>query len=230
MKTYRELYFRGNEEQLKSFVDDFKEYSKGNWKTEKTSEQWNDYLFIDYLGNDVEKARVSIFTRDTFSTGVLKVGNIIPLQKNELSIEEYNDVLMKFYNEVIKPYKEKGTELDIPQPSDDIFDPLTVVTDTALKKLRSFCFGANKSTGSSHPSDRERWFDFICQTVDDNSMFDYSTLSEFLQDESYWGKKDANFIGVMGNFAWDREKAEELAFEYENACEILQYYKKSRGL
>ena len=98
-----------------------------------------------------------------------------------------------------------------------------------IDKLKAFCNGANKSTGSSHPCDQERWFDFICQTVDDGMMFDYSTLADFLQDESYWGKKDPGFLGVMGSFAWDEEHAYQLAAEYENACILLQYYKKTRG-
>ena len=89
---------------------------------------------------------------------------------------------------------------------------------------------ANKSTGSSHPFDQERWFDFICQTVDDDRIFDYTTLANFLQDETYWGKKSEEFIGVIGEFSWDEEHAYELASEYERACEILQYYKKTRGM
>lgn len=55
-----------------------------------------------------------------------------------------------------------------------------------------------RTTGSSHPCDEERWFDFICQTVDDGRVFDYDTLSKFLQDEEYWGKKEKGFLGVIG--------------------------------
>lgn len=79
-------------------------------------------------------------------------------------------------------------ELNISQPSNDIFEPTTIISKVALEKLKVFCILANKSTGSSRPSDRERWFDFICQTVDDGKMFKYSTLANFLQDEKYWGK------------------------------------------
>ena len=104
MKTYRELYFRGTEEQLKKFVKYFKEYSEGDWSVERQTERWKDYLFIDYIGDEVEKARVSIFTGDRLESGELKVGNIVPLEKSQLTIDEYNSVLMKFYNDVIKPF------------------------------------------------------------------------------------------------------------------------------
>lgn len=230
MKTFRELYFRGTQRQLSEFVEHFRDYAGECWKSEKLTDRWKDYLFIDYLGELVDKARVSIFIGDRIETGELKVGNIVPLEKNQLSVEEYNAVLMQFYDDVILPFLESGTELIILQPSDDKFDPTSVISPTALKKLELFCSAANKSTGSSHPFDQERWFDFICQTVDDGQMFDCSTLESFLQDKSYWGEKADDFIGVMGDYAWDEEHAYELASEYENACEILCYYKKLRGI
>lgn len=230
MKTFRELYFRGSPEQLSEFVEKFRKYEEGDWKVEKQSEQWKEYLFFDYLGISADKARVSIFVGDRIKTGEIKVGNIVPLEKNQLTIEEYNAVLMKFYNDVIVPFKEKGAKIAITQPSDDIFDPTSIISKTALEKLKIFSSAANKSTGSSHPCDQERWFDFICQTVDDDRMFDSTTLANFLQDKAYWGEQAEDFIGVMGDFAWDEEHAYELASEYESACNILQYYKKTRGI
>lgn len=230
MKTYRELYFKGTTKQLSEFVDQIGNYAVGDWKLRKQSERWKDYLCFDYLGNHVDKASVSIYVGDELAKGELRVGNIVPIEKNQLSVDEYNAVLLQFYDDVIKQFKESGTELKISQPSDDIFDPTTVISEVSLKKLKLFCSAANKSTGSSHPCDQERWFDFICQTVDDGKMFDYSTLANFLQDEAYWGKKPDDFIGVMGSYAWDEEHAYELASEYDNLCEILLYYKKTRGI
>ncbi|MRZ79045.1 hypothetical protein GKD14_16340 [Paeniclostridium sordellii] len=215
MKTYRELYFKGTQRQLSEFVEQIGAYATGNWSLRERSGRWKEYLFFDYKGDEVDKACVSIYVGNDISKGELYVGNIIPMEKSELSIDEYNAILLKFYNDVIKPYKERGTELNISQPTSDIFNPMSVISENALKKLKLFCNAANKSTGSSHPCDRERWFDFICQTVDDDKIFDYSTLVELLQDESY---------------AWDEKQAYKLAEEYVNACEILQYYKRERGV
>lgn len=230
MKTYRELYFEGSLELLTKFTEEINKFVVGDWEQVNKTERWKDYLFFDYNGDDVDRARVSIYIGDNIYKGKLKVGNIIPLDKNQLSVDEYNAILVKFYNDVIKPYKESGAPISISQPTDDVFNPTSVITEKALEKLKSFCRAANKSTGSSHPCDRERWFDFICQTVDDDKMFDASTLATFLQDETYWGKKPQDFMGVMGNYAWDEEKAYELAYEYESLCEIIQYYKKTRGV
>lgn len=230
MKIYRELYFRGSSQQLSDFAEKIGEYAVGDWTLRERSGQWKEYLFFDYNGEEVDKSVVSIYLGDEINKNELYVGNIIPAMKSELSIDEYNDILLKFYDDVIRPYKENGTELNISNPTDDEFNPTSVISETALKKLKSFCNAANKSTGSSHPCDRKRWFDFICQTVDDGKLFDYSILASFLQDENYWGKKPEGFIGVIGHHAWDEEKAHELASEYENLCEVLQYYKEKRGI
>lgn len=232
MKTYRELYFKGMPQNLSEFVKEIKKYAVGDWKVEKTSDRWKDYLFIGYSGDIVDKARISIYIGDIATDDQINVGNIIPLEKNELTIDEYNAVLTKFYEDVVKPYEKANANigLEIIYQNNDDFEATSVISEEALKKLKLFCNAANKSTGSSHPCDRERWFDFICQTVDDGRMFDSTTLADFLQDEGYWGKKPDGFIGVMGSYAWDEEHAYELASEYESLCEFLQYYKNQRGI
>lgn len=230
MKTYRELYFKGTPTQLCNFIEDIKKFAVGNWRVEKQTSRWKDYLFIDYIGEEVDKARVSIYIANIEKDNEIKVGNIIPLEKNQLNVEEYNSVLIKFYSDVIKPYKENGTEIEILKPSNDEFEPLTVISEEALRKLKAFCGSANKSTGSSHPCDKERWYEFICQTVEDRRIFDATTLANFLQDENYWNKKSKDNIGAIGDFAWSEEKAYELALEYESLCGILEYYKNERGI
>lgn len=230
MKTYRELYFRGTLQQLTVFTDQIGNFATGDWEIKPRSDRWKDYLFFEYHGSIVDKANVSIYVGDRLIKGELSVGNIVPIEKSQLSVDEYNAVLMRFYEDVIVPYKEHGTDVNISQPSDDIFNPTSVISEVALEKLKLFCNAANKSTGSSHPCDRERWFDFVCQTVDDDRMFDYSVLSNFLQDENYWGKKPDEYIGVMGDYAWSEDQASELASEYDSMCEILKYYKKTRGI
>jgi len=140
----------------------------------------------------------------------------VPLIKDQLSIEEYNFVLDLFFDEVVSPNIGKMIGLNVVGPESDVFDPLKYISVEALRKLELFCDLANKTTGSSHPNDEERWFDFICQTVDDNRTFDYDTLYRFLMDEDFWGRRNPNFLGAMGKFAWNQELAGELAEEYEN--------------
>lgn len=222
MHIYKELSFVGD----KRTFDGFKKIAPwGDWKY-STSDRMKDYITFDYLGNKVEQAEVSIYYgSETWRQGYVKIGNIVPLQKSQLSIEEYNAVLDLFYVEIIVPNQSKLEGLEIVGPESDMFDPLKYITKEALKKLERFCYGANKTIGSSHPNDEERWFDFICQTVDDGQTFDFDTIYRFLMDEDYWGEKDSGFIGAMGHFAWDEEHAAELAMEYDNYVRILKFYK-----
>lgn len=229
MYVYKELNFVGNKEALDELSREIYNVFPLNWVKSEDNELSKKYILADYIGNAVPKAEVAIYYDDNiWREGYIKVNNIIPLQKNELSIEEYNKILDLFYKDIVEPYCKKHTNIKIEGPTSDKFDPLNYISQEALDKLILFCDSANKSTGSSHPCDQERWFDFICQTVDDGMMFDYDTLFEFLIDESYWGKKESGFLGVMGHFAWDEEMAERLASEYDRYVEIVKYYKNTR--
>ncbi len=223
LNTFRELYFRGSEHELKKFVSEIGKYVSGDWRFKISSIFSENYLSFDYIGGNVDNASVSIHLgEDEFKKGELMVGNIVPLTKSELNIDEYNKVLMQFYCDIIKPFKQCNSYIKISEPTDDIFDPLTVLSKEALKKLESFCHSANKATGSSHPCDRDRWFEFVCQTVDDNMAIGYDELARFLQDENYWGK-------TTEYGAWDKEQAYQLALEYELLFGAIEYYKKTRG-
>ena len=225
MKNYRELYFKGTPNQLLHFVERIKDYISNDWDMRIETLSGTKYLSFFYYGRKFPRAVVSIcIDQNYIDNGMIKVGNIVPLDINQLTLEEYNNILLCFYDEIIKPYKERGTDIKIEGPTDDVFDPLNVISEKALRKLHSFCNLANKSTGSSHPCDKERWHDFICQTVEDGRMFDFDTLAHFLQDEIYWGAKNQT-LGCIGKFAWSETKAYELAEEYETACDLLLYYR-----
>lgn len=229
MQVYKELSFIGKKTGLDNLAKDIYQVFPENWIKPRNNQMLKDYILADYVGNQAPHAEVSIYYgKDTWRDGYVKVCNIVPLQKNQLTIDEYNQLLDLFYNDVAKAYGDIHEDIKVVGPSSDRFNPIDCISEEALKKLTLFCNSANKSTGSSHPSDEERWFDFICQTVDDGRIFDYDTLLEFLQDEEYWGKKEKGFLGVIGQFAWDEENAEKLASEYEDYVRILQYYKNTR--
>lgn len=229
MKTYSELCFYGTSDQILSFKKDIKQFVTEDWNYNIDKNTIAEYLTFTYTGDKEENAMVCICDSKYNGEPCYRIVNIVPLNTDELSMEQYNHLVKLFYEDIISKYKEVYRELEIVGPTSDIFDPCDVISQTALRKLELFCNMANKSTGSSHPCDQERWFDFICQTIDDNRIFDYDTLANFLQDELYWGAKKSGAIGVMGRFAWSSEKAYELASEYEAACNILKYYRETRG-
>lgn len=224
MRVYKELSIVGKRDDFEEFKNLAPSLASGDWKY-STNKYMRNHIAFDYSGNKVEQAEVSFFYGpETWRDHEIKVVNIVPLLKEHLTIDEYNAVLDLFYIDVIQPYQQNHANIKIVGPTSDIFDPLEHISEAALKKLECFCNSANKTTGSSHPSDEERWFEFICQTVDDKRTFDFDTLSRFLADEEYWGKRDDGYIGAMGHFAWDEEQASELASEYDSYVRILQFY------
>ena len=224
MKIYKELSFIGDMDSLCEFKKNAHTFVTNNWYYTKR-ERNQDWISFDYLGDKVETAEVLISCGlDSLKNGCIKIDNIIPLSKAELSVGEYNRVLDLFYEEIIAPNKGRLQGIEVIGPESDVFDPLKYISEEALHKLVLFCNNANKSTGSSYERDEERWFDFICQTVEDGKVFDCDTLFHFLMDEEFWGRKETGFIGVIGHFAWSEDKAAHLALEYENYVRILRYY------
>lgn len=229
MHVYKELSFAGDKHSLDTFCLQIYNFFPSVWTKPKSSRFQENYIAADYNGDLAPHAEVSIYyNSESWDGGLIKVGNIVPLDKDQLTIDEYNRILDLFYEDIVIPYNRKHPEIEVYGPTSDMFDPLNYITDSALKKLAQFCNGANKSTGSSHPCDEERWFEFICQTVDDNKVFDYDTLYKFLIDEDYWGRKNPDYLGVKGQYAWSEEKAYELASEYEKSVRLLEFYKKTR--
>lgn len=229
MLVYKELSLGGSKSDLDEFKENAHKFSTDDWKYVSGNNRMKDYILFDYKGSNLQWAEVSIYYgSETWRDCKIKVGNIVPLRKDQLTVQEYNALLDSFYECIILPFHNEYPALEVVGPTSEKFDPLHYISKTALEKLECFCNAANKSTGSSHPSDEERWFDFICQTVDDRQVFGYDTIYKFLMDEDYWGKKESGFIGVMGNFAWDEEHAGQLALEYDNYVRILQFYKERK--
>lgn len=227
MKIYKELYIYGNRQALEQFQTEIHKNMGDDWVKPQPDDLLKDYILIDYVGRDLEPSRIAIYyNADELKEDYIRVVNIIPLKKSQLSIEEYNKILDKFYCDIVKPYGEMHKEIVIEKPTTDEFDPLKYISVDALQKLRFFCNAANKTTGSSHPCDEERWYDFICQTVVDNKVFDYDTLYNFLIDKEYWGEKESDIIAAIGHYAWDEEQAMKLASEYDNYVRFLQFYRK----
>lgn len=230
MKIFKELYIKGSYQALRKFENEIGDFAKNDWTQEyHKDDRWSDYLIFNYSGKKVDTAKVFFYMKNVEKDGNMHVGNIVPTAqyKNQLTVEEYNNILSLFYDEVILPYTNENSSIGVSaQLSSDEFNPLSVLSHESLDKLTSFCNCANKSTGSSHPCDRERWFDFIFSSYKSGEIFSEDTLAHFLSDEEYWGKPDGT---VLNESAWSTDEAWKLASEYSFAIEILENYEKWQG-
>ena len=83
------------------------------------------------------------------------------------------------------------------------------ISEESVKKLKKFSVAANKSTGSAHPLDRKRWFDFLITVHHEHNKLDVSQLSRWLIECEHWPE----------------DIAHELAMEYEFAMGLLDFRK-----
>lgn len=206
MKDFRDFYLKGSRENLLKFVSKITEYIAGEWKQGTNSMFKNDFIIFDYCGNEVNKASVFLYIKDIDQLR-FQITNIVPTKKHSLNFDEYNQILEKCVNECITPCA-KECDLEFDMTSENV-ELENFMSKESAEKLKKFSACANKSTGSSHPCDKARWNDFICQTFVDGHINVINILGRWLSEEE----------------GWDDEHVSELVIEYEQGISLLSYYK-----
>lgn len=204
MKIFRELFITGTEADLRKIVEYFEQHQYDEWIFSKMFPGTGDeYLDFEYHGDKLPHAAVALF----FNKEEKKyfVSNIIPLEKSELSTEEYNSILMMFYHDIIQNINIPG--LNFPSPTSDEFDISVYLSNEALQKLKYFSL--NKSTGSHHPLDRNRWYEFIIYTY---------------KHEKYKEITESVLTLILQSLDWEESIIEELVSEYQFGIGLLEKY------
>jgi hypothetical protein len=207
MKNFKDFYLSGSRENLQKFMCNISDYIVNDWKQSNDSKFKDNFIVFIYCGDKVNKASVFLYVKD-FDKLEFKVTNIVPMEKSSLNYDEYNEVLDKWAKDCIIPYvNDWGLSYKVTSENVDLE---YYMSKECARKLRMFSSTANKSTGSSHPCDQERWHDFICQTMKD---------------------KDKNVISILGRWlveeeGWDDEHATELVIQYEQGIALLEHYRE----
>ena len=141
-----------------------------------------------------------------------ELAQIIPFEGSELSHREHNEILQDFELSVAAPAAVQAgfiVERTTPQETLDNW-----VSRETAQALRDFSRSATKSTGSSHPLDERRWFNFlIAAHGDKDSKLDTQKLTRWLVEAENWSD----------------DKANELVIEYEFGLNLLREYDKRRS-
>lgn len=141
--------------------------------------------------------------------GGFEVTNIVPLEVSELSHSAYNTILEDFAEQIARPAASaSGYVVEISDATIQIEDTLS---PAAAEALRRFSVLANKSTGTSHPLDQKRWFDFIIQAHRDHSVLDADLVHRWLRESD----------------DWPEDKARALAIEYERSRALLSRFEET---
>ena len=211
MKVFRDLEITIHDSQIDKFISHLESKLTIGWKRDKDMEargiKFGDeryFYFVCDKAEGKEAALVALLQRDA---NTLYVVNIVPRKVGELTFDQYNAVLMEFYEKFVIPLT---TELDIDvsltKDQQSIED---WISSESATKLKRFSVLANKSTGSSHPLDQERWFDFIISVVRNDEDLYPDRLKRWLIEEE----------------GWHEDMVVELAIEYEQNIALLKYYR-----
>lgn len=113
-----------------------------------------------------------------------KVVNIVPLEVDHISISLYNDILNDFIDRVVQPASRSlEFRVEVSARRQSITD---WISQEAADALHRFSVLANKSTGSGHPLDQKRWFEFLFSVHKDRKKLDFDLLGRWLFEVEEW--------------------------------------------
>lgn len=210
VKIYQDLFINLHGYQVETLIETI---------TSRCGEQWvrayerendvkalgeNFYFFERSENENIKNAALALCYK---SNDIWYVPNIIPLQLDHLSQDEYNRILNNFVEELLFPAI-KDTPVSIKIIKDEIY--LREVAGNEIHNLLTrFSAVANKSTGSSYPSDQKRWFAFICAVNNAGKEIRPDLLVHTLMEQG-----------------WAEDSSNDLAEEFEFAQELLNFYKE----
>jgi hypothetical protein len=204
MKVFREMFLRGESEQLVALMSEVEKSLPPGWKRYKSRVNpvidsilmtESPYRFEHSQDDFLPSATVYL---DEKGPGCLSVSNIRPHTKPQLTYDEYNSILELFCDRIVRPCAEKrGVRVELTACHANLSDWLS---GTAVEKLRTFSTTASRNTGSVLPTDQERWFDFIITAHNEGSELDASTLRRWLIEDEGWSPEIADHLA--GEYAF----------------------------
>lgn len=169
---------------------------------QRYSGESEDIIQFRYEGSDLPQASLTLWQRDNSYT----ITNIVPSKQSMLRIAEYNSLVQDFVDNVVKPAKAQNNFLiTVTEPVRQLD---SWISKGAADALRRFSVLANKSTTNSHPSDAERWEEFVVAIYRENTKLDTDVFVQWL-------------VEIDG---WDEISAQKLAIDYEKGLSLLETY------
>ncbi|MEC4091840.1 hypothetical protein [Pseudoalteromonas rubra] len=204
MKVLRDLHITTNKDgfdELADYLDTINPFWVRDRKREE--EVQNESGFRMYCFNCyVDNAHFASLWLSDSDDKTLSVNNIVPVTQRELSATEYNAVLCEFVESVLDKANSDVT-YKLTAEDKSLEDWLTTEASNAL---RSFSNLANKSTGYTHPLDKQRWFLFIQSVFYSDSQIEPDMLEQFLEEDG-WAKEDAQNLATDYEYSLDLLKA-----------------------
>lgn len=169
--------------------------------------QADEFLAFERLADEQLPAVGVIFWREDAG---YRITNIVPLEAHQLNHHQYNAALQDFMGRIVVPTA-NALGLNV-KTTAGTQSPEDWMSADSAGRLKRFSRNANKSTGSSHPMDRERWYDFIIGLHSERRELDTEKLARWLEGVEHWSD----------------DAAIDLVIEYEFGRDLLKQYDRSR--
>ena len=207
MKQFKNLDITGPDEQLVALMEKVSAKSPDGWRRDDLVgngiDMFSMFSFAHSESNGNPPVRLSLL----HESGRLHLSNIVPdygEHGGQLSKRQYNQILDKFAR-MLQGLNDSQLKMDITSDDAAITDQ---ISDEAAALLNSFSTITNKSTGSMHPADFQRWAKFLIRVHKEDASLREDFLSNWLVEE----------------LEWPQEWADRLASEYRFARDLLQAY------
>ena len=196
MMAFREILINvkgcGNDEivaLLKSFCKSYHFYEFLDNESEDYSKNIDGrgYMIYSLRTQDTEPAAIAIAEKTKSS---LYVSNIVPKEKSELSMSEYNVIAMKFYNN-FRPFLQSLRSSVTLSISNETIGLDKIIPGKKTRKYFERYLAAYPL--SFHPLDVERLDFFICALKKYHSKVNLQYLGQYLFEDLSWDEKDAKW-------------------------------------
>ena len=201
MNVYRELTLTGGPEDLQRFFAEVKASADG-WERDREQETNLGMEYVAFRKPETPHSPAAVlYLYGEPRAGDYHVANVLPRDKTELSLQEYNQIVQSFYQSCVQPF-EAAYRLKITLTSADA-DFAGTLGPRTFEMLKRFSSLANKSTGASHPLDRQRWLEFIAASIKNHDDIDTELLFQWLVEEEQWAPQEASRLSREYGLAVD---------------------------
>src|SRR5437773_11589564 len=209
MKTLRELTITGGRDEIERFLVRLLAAVGEDWERDIASEarvagSVSGTMYCFACSEQEERRRAALWLHRDALTHI-GVTNVFPILKGSLTRAEYNAIVAESHRRFVKPAaQESAVKATLTEGHMTIEDWLTPRT---AELLRRFSRSANRSTGTGHPLDEQRWFEFVWAAHKEGARLSAETLGRWLEEDEGWAE----------------DQAFKVAAEYERARALLAF-------
>ena len=218
MKKYIDLKICGNPSEITAYLEVLKHYVSDAFNFAEIRDATiagSTEKYIEFIAKRTSdyKSRLILLQNE----GSIQMCNIIPNTVSFIEIEQYNSILRHFYEDVIEHTKPDALKVEMSKEENSMQDLISSSAYDALILWEESC---NKNSPVTHPNDRKRWLNFICELSLNKDRLSLSDFRNWLIEDRGW----------YYNPIEEDKTINELELELEFGLDLIDYYEKKNIL